>query len=106
MKKAEALSKLRRRLAAQSEYRCGYCLTSERLTGIRLTLDHLIPLAVGGHTDESNLWMACRACNEFKGTQTHAQDPKLIAPFLFSIHALKLGASTLLGAQRARTSSD
>ncbi len=75
MKKPEALSKLRRRIAAQAEYRCGYCLTSERLSGIPLTLDHLIPWAAGGLTVESNLWMACRPCNEFKGTQTHAVDP-------------------------------
>jgi 5-methylcytosine-specific restriction endonuclease McrA len=69
------LADIRRRLAAQADYRCGYCLTSERLTGIRLTLDHIIPIAAGGRTEENNLWVACRSCNEFKGVQTHAQDP-------------------------------
>jgi hypothetical protein len=29
-------NKLRRLIAAQADYRCGYCLTSERLTGIPL----------------------------------------------------------------------
>ncbi len=74
MKKAETLSKLRQRLVKQAEYRCGYCLTSERLTGIRLTLDHLIPVAAGGPSIENNLWVACRPCNEFKGIQTQALD--------------------------------
>lgn len=75
MSARKAIDNLRRRIAAQAGYRCGYCMTSERLTGIRLTLDHLIPLATGGLTEESNLWVACRPCNEFKGTQTHAHDP-------------------------------
>lgn len=75
MRSAKPLSKLRRLIAAQADYRCGYCLSSERLTGIRLTLDHIIPLAAGGKAEESNLWVACRPCNEFKGTQTHAEDP-------------------------------
>lgn len=76
MKKSESLAKLRQRIARQADYRCGYCLTSERLTGIRLTLDHLIPIATGGLTIENNLWVACRPCNEFKGTQTQAFDPQ------------------------------
>jgi len=42
-------------------------LHSFRLFGLTLT-----PLAVGGETNEENLWLACRRCNEFKGTQTHA----------------------------------
>lgn len=74
MRSASA-NKLRRLIAAQAGHRCGYCLTSERLTGVRLTLDHIIPLAAGGKTEERNLWVACRPCNEFQGTQTHAQDP-------------------------------
>ena len=60
----------------QARSRCGYCLTSERLTGIRLTIDHIIPVAAGGPTEENNLWLACRACNEFKGIQTQAPDPQ------------------------------
>jgi hypothetical protein len=75
MSTAKTSNTLRRRIAAQADYRCGYCLTSERLTGIRLTLDHIVPLAAGGPTEESNLWVACRPCNEFKGAQTLAQDP-------------------------------
>ena len=39
-----------------------------------MEFDHLIPQAAGGTTREENLWLACRRCNAFKGTQTHAQD--------------------------------
>jgi hypothetical protein len=41
-----------------------------------MEFDYLIPQAVGGSTHEENLWLACRRCNAFKGTQTHAPDPQ------------------------------
>ncbi len=44
--------------------------------GMTMTLDHIIPEAAGGLTVQENLWLACRRCNEFKGTQTHAYDPQ------------------------------
>ncbi len=75
MTSSESLAKLRRGLAAQADYRCRYCQTSERLTGISLTLDHIIPRVMGGDDKESNLCVACRPCNEFKAAQTHAYDP-------------------------------
>ena len=40
-----------------------------------MVLDHLVPESQGGPTIRENLWLACRRCNEFKGTQTHAVDP-------------------------------
>ena len=40
-----------------------------------MVIDHLIPESQGGPTVSENLWLACRRCNEFKGTQTQAVDP-------------------------------
>ncbi len=40
-----------------------------------MTIEHLHPESRGGMTIESNLWLACRRCNEYKGAQTHAIDP-------------------------------
>jgi hypothetical protein len=65
-----------RRVRERAGYRCGYCLCSETLLGMPMEFDHLIPQAVGGTTHEDNLWLACRRCNAFKGTQTHALDPQ------------------------------
>ena len=56
----------------QARRRCGYCLTSETLIGIPMEFEHLIPKVVGGTTIETNLWLSCRRCNGFKGTQTQA----------------------------------
>lgn len=46
---------LRKRIALEGKYRCGYCLTSELLTGTALELDHILPRSLGGSTEESNL---------------------------------------------------
>ena len=46
------------------------------LTGVSLSIDHIVPVAAGGSTTRENLWLACRPCNEFKGTHTHAEDPE------------------------------
>lgn len=54
---------LRRRVARQSRYRCGYCLSSEKIVGMTMTIDYLIPESLGGPTEEENLWLACSACN-------------------------------------------
>ena len=56
--------------------RCGYCLAHQDYVLGRLEIEHIIPTALGGSDDESNLWLACRLCNLHKGVQTHAGDPQ------------------------------
>jgi hypothetical protein len=76
MKQKRISRALRRRVSEQSGYRCGYCLTPQKISGARLVIDHIIPEAAGGLTTEENLWLACHSCNEFKGSKTHARDPQ------------------------------
>lgn len=66
--------KLKEKIRQQAKFRCGYCLRSEALMGMPMEFEHLKPLVAGGENTEENLWLACRRCNEFKGTQTHALD--------------------------------
>lgn len=68
--------KLRERVAEQARHRCGYCLTSEQVVGLPMEIDHLIPQALGGSSAEENLWLACPACNAFKGHRISAHDPE------------------------------
>jgi hypothetical protein len=42
-------SKLRRQVAIDAGFRCGYCLAEEEFMGVPLTIDHIIPLAIGWH---------------------------------------------------------
>lgn len=37
-------------------------------------VEHIIPLAGGGSSDEENLWLACPLCNGYKGSQTTGVD--------------------------------
>lgn len=63
------------RVRATARRRCGYCLAQQRYTLQVLKIEHIIAKAKGGSDDESNLWLACRLCNNGKGIQTHARDP-------------------------------
>ncbi|HEU5198310.1 MAG TPA: HNH endonuclease [Ktedonobacterales bacterium] len=75
MSKAYVPKELRHRIAGQARHRCGYCLTSQKITGMHLDVEHIIPEARGGKTEEDNLWLACSDCNEFKGDRIEATDP-------------------------------
>ena len=66
---------VRARVRAQAGDRCGYCQSSQKYVLGLLEVDHIIPKARGGTDDEDNLWVACRMCNGFKGSQTHGHDP-------------------------------
>jgi hypothetical protein len=39
-------------------------------------IDHIIPLAADGMSDETNLWLSCPLCNGYKGAKTDAIDPE------------------------------
>lgn len=56
--------------------RCGYCLSPQSLVMARLEVEHIIPLALGGQTEEAKLWLACPLCNRYKGSKTTAFDPQ------------------------------
>lgn len=65
---------LKNKIRKQAKYRCGYCLRSEILTGMPMEIEHIKPIFAGGETVEENLWLSCRRCNEFKGSQSKALD--------------------------------
>jgi len=67
---------LRQQVYADAGQRCGYCLSPEILLGTSLEIEHLIPQAAGGLSNRDNLWLACRRCNQFKGSLTEAIDPQ------------------------------
>ncbi len=67
---------LRRRVAEAAHFRCGYCLTAQRIIGPLLEIDHFIPESRGGTSDEENLWLACPMCNSHKADRQEALDPE------------------------------
>ena len=66
---------LREQTAREARHRCGYCLTSARITGTPMEIDHIIPESLGGLTVRENLWLACSLCNDHKGNRIAALDP-------------------------------
>jgi hypothetical protein len=67
---------LARRVREAARDRCGYCLSPQHLILGRLQIEHLVPRAKGGATEEANLWLSCPLCNNFKGDRTQASDPE------------------------------
>ena len=57
----------------RANYRCEYC--HEQFVSTHFELDHIISKARGGSNDKSNIAVACRRCNNNKGTHTTAVDP-------------------------------
>lgn len=55
-------------------YTCQYCST--KLPRNNLTLDHVIPISLGGKTRWNNIVAACMPCNTRKGAKTHMK-PKI-----------------------------
>ena len=76
MKRQKIPLAIAKRVRNEARSRCGYCLTSETLIGMAMEFDHLLPHSEAGKTVEENLWLACRRCNEFKGSQITALDLK------------------------------
>jgi 5-methylcytosine-specific restriction endonuclease McrA len=57
----------------RDNFQCRYCRTTER----ELTIDHVLPIALGGSDEPTNLVTACRDCNMGKGST--APDSPVVA---------------------------
>ena len=66
---------VRQQVINEAGYRCEYCRTSSRLTGMPLVMDHILPSSLGGNDERENLAACCYRCNEFKGAKIKANDP-------------------------------
>lgn len=69
-------AELRQQIREDAGEYCGYCRSSEKLTGFPLEIEHILPEAKGGATVRSNLWLACHRCNKFKGDRVEGNDPE------------------------------
>ena len=66
---------VRARVRIAAGDRCGYCRSPQHLVLGPLEVEHIIPSGRGGSDGETNVWLAGRMCNNFKGVQTHELDP-------------------------------
>jgi 5-methylcytosine-specific restriction endonuclease McrA len=80
---------LRQQVFARASHRCEYCLTSRRVIGMPLVIDHILPRSLGGRDELDNLCAACYRRNEHKGAKTHDKDPatgELVSLFNPRVH--------------------
>ena len=69
MSKTRIPASLRLSIFEQFESRCAYCQTQQQISGVRLTVDHIIPESLGGKTETDNLCLACWDCNLYKASR-------------------------------------
>lgn len=63
-------------IRGRAQARCEYCHLPEAISGAVFHLEHVIPRSQGGVDHESNVALACPRCNERKGAQLEARDPR------------------------------
>ncbi len=62
-------------VALRAYHRCEYCQAPESVFNFPFEIEHVISLALGGADDETNLALACRSCNIYKGPYLNGIDP-------------------------------
>ena len=76
MTQATISATMRRAVTDHFQHRYCYCLSSEHIVGAEFTIDHIVPQALGGSSDEDNLCLACWRCNLLKRNRIAAIDPE------------------------------
>jgi hypothetical protein len=61
-------------VAERAGHRCEYCHAPEAIFNLPFEVEHIVPTSQGGPDDESNLALACRACNLHKSDQQTGVD--------------------------------
>lgn len=73
--RAHISSSLRLFVNERAGGRCEYCLIHQDDMWLGHQIDHVIPIAHGGLSDETNLALSCARCNLHKGSNLSAIDP-------------------------------
>jgi hypothetical protein len=61
-------------VSERAAHRCEYCHAPEVIFNFPFEVEHIIPLSRQGADEESNLALACRACNLFKSDHQTGED--------------------------------
>lgn len=73
-KKISDLTK--RQIYRRADHLCEYCHASEKWQYVRFTVDHIVPVSLGGSDDLGNLALACFHCTRRKWNHIKATDPE------------------------------
>ncbi len=60
----------------RANYLCEYCRANEQWQYVRFTVDHVVPVSLGGKDNLANLTLACFHCNRHKTNRLTAIEPE------------------------------
>lgn len=66
----------RQRVTARANRRCEYCKSPEAFSPDAFSIDHIVPVSLGGSDDLHNLALSCQGCNASKLDVVEARDPE------------------------------
>ena len=75
MPRSKLSETLQQQVRDRARHLCEFCHASEQWQYVRFTVDHCIPISLGGSDDLHNLALACFHCNRRKTNRVTAIDP-------------------------------
>ena len=65
----------RQEVALRARFCCEYCQSQLKYSADSFSVEHIIPLSRGGHSELSNLALSCQRCNNAKFVALESIDP-------------------------------
>ena len=87
--------KLQDKVRRDAKNLCGYCRSPQMLIPIPFEMEHILPISMGGTSEEENLWLACQFCNSFNMPEPTHSIRIQMKKQNFSIRESKFGISIL-----------
>ncbi len=76
MSRSKLSEAIQEQVRQRAHHLCEFCHTCEQWQYVRFTVDHVVPLSLGGSNELENLALACFHCNRRKTNRLTAIDPQ------------------------------
>jgi hypothetical protein len=80
MRRQRISARQRRHIIERAQGCCEYCLCQAAFATQSLSVEHILPIHLGGDNSFENLALACQGCNSHKHTKQQGIDPVDGAP--------------------------
>jgi predicted GTPase len=76
MSRNKISERIQQQVRNRANYLCEFCHANEQWQYVKFTVDHVIPVSLGGSDKVDNLTLACFHCNRRKTNRLTAIDPQ------------------------------
>jgi HNH endonuclease len=76
MSRNKISERTQQQVRSRANYLCEFCHADERWQYVRFTVDHVLPISLGGSDNLDNLTLACFYCNRRKANHLTGVDPQ------------------------------